>query len=63
MKLVSFSVATPLGFQTRIGVISGESIIDLNSAYAALLTEEKKTGKPYELAAAILPLPGNPPTN
>lgn len=57
MKLVSFSVPTPLGNFSRVGALhggNGQSIIDLNMACAALLADRKEA-RPYRLAEAVVP--------
>ncbi len=55
MKLASFEVQTPVGRFMRIGAVQGSNtLIDLTSAYAALLEHE---GRPnaYSLGAAVAP--------
>ena len=57
MRLVSFSVKTPVGNFVRVGALqggSGQSIVDLNMAYAALLAHRKEA-QPYRLAKAMVP--------
>ncbi len=57
MKLVTFSVKTPVGTFQRAGALhgdAGERIVDLNMAYAALLVDRQKA-QPYRLAQAIVP--------
>jgi hypothetical protein len=53
MKLVSYEVPTVLGTFTRIYVLLGENIIDLNLAYNLYLAEESVTGRRYATVAAI----------
>jgi 2-keto-4-pentenoate hydratase/2-oxohepta-3-ene-1,7-dioic acid hydratase in catechol pathway len=56
MKLVSFNLRTPLGTVARIGALDDAStVIDLTLAYAACLHDANKTGRPYEVADAIVP--------
>ena len=55
MKLVSFNVRTPLGPVTRIGVIEDNMVIDLTLAYVKYLNDTDKTGRPYDVAGAIIP--------
>lgn len=55
MKLVSFIIPTAFGDMSRIGVLSEDSIFDLNLGYTALLSEKGVTGRPYEVAGGILP--------
>ncbi|MEX5215623.1 MAG: fumarylacetoacetate hydrolase family protein [Nitrospiraceae bacterium] len=54
MKLASFQVITPVGVFTRIGVVHGAHLIDLNMAYARWLADHNET-QPYRLAAAQVP--------
>lgn len=54
MKLVSFLVHTPVGTFSRIGVIHGPSIVDLNMAYARQLSDRDEA-RPYRLANAQVP--------
>ena len=56
MKLVSFSVSTVVGETVRIGaLIEDDRIVDLNMGYARYLKEGGTTGRPYEVAAGIMP--------
>jgi len=54
MKLVSFLVTTPVGTFTRVGAIHGQSIVDLNMAYARWLHDQREA-QPYRLANAQVP--------
>ena len=51
MKLVSFRVHT----DNRVGALMGDRVIDLNSAYGLLLSEEKEPEQAGRLADAIIP--------
>lgn len=55
MKLVTFTVATPVGGIQRIGAIHRDKVIDLNMGYARYLAEKHGNIEAYELASAILP--------
>jgi len=55
MKLVTFSVAGPLGSQRRLGALAGEYIVDLTSAYATYLARATDEPTPRELAALRTP--------
>lgn len=55
MKLITFSIRTQLGMQTRIGAILGERALDLNFAYATMLQASGTTERYYPLADAIVP--------
>ena len=55
MKLVSYSLPTIIGESIRIGAFLGDQVIDLTLAYARYLAEKRTTGRPYEVAEAILP--------
>jgi 2-keto-4-pentenoate hydratase/2-oxohepta-3-ene-1,7-dioic acid hydratase in catechol pathway len=55
MKLVTFSISTPVGRIQRIGAIHGNEIIDLNAGYARYLADKRGTDQACELAAAMLP--------
>ena len=55
MKLVTYEVSTAMGPLSRIGAVSREKVIDLNLAYALYLMDNKKSGRPHELAAAVVP--------
>ncbi len=55
MKLVTFSVPTPIGQIQRIGAIHENEIIDLNTGYARYLAEKHGSDYAYELSAAMLP--------
>jgi 2-keto-4-pentenoate hydratase/2-oxohepta-3-ene-1,7-dioic acid hydratase in catechol pathway len=54
MKLVTFSIATPLGPITRIGAQSHGRVVDLAAAYAELLAR-RGVHAAQELAAATIP--------
>ena len=54
MKLVSFRVQTPLGAFIRAGALSGETIVDLNMAYARLLADQYEP-QPHRIANAAVP--------
>ena len=54
MKLVSFLVPTPVGTFTRVGAIHGQSIVDLNMAYARWLHDQREA-QPHRLANAQVP--------
>ena len=54
MKLASFAVDTPVGRATRVGVKSGDALVDATTAYAAhLATEGDPT--PVEVATTVCP--------
>jgi hypothetical protein len=55
MKLVTFEVTTPIGPVQRIGAINRDKIIDLNMGHTRYLADKDSNGRPYELAAAVLP--------
>jgi 2-keto-4-pentenoate hydratase/2-oxohepta-3-ene-1,7-dioic acid hydratase in catechol pathway len=55
MKLVTFQVKTPIGLFNRIGCLSSNLIIDLNSAYASHLHYERSEEDIYALANASIP--------
>ncbi len=54
MKLVSLQVRTPVGLFQRTGALHGQTIVDLNMAYASMLAGQKES-QPYRLANAIVP--------
>ena len=54
MKLVSFLIKTAVGTFTRLGSMHGESIVDLNMAYARWLHDQREA-QPYRLANAQVP--------
>ncbi len=57
MKLITFSVRTPVGTFSRVGALLGESgdaVVDLNLAYCALLASRSEA-QPYRLAGAMVP--------
>ena len=51
MKLVSFRVHT----EDRVGALIGERVIDLNSAYSSLLSEEREPEQARRAADAAVP--------
>jgi 2-keto-4-pentenoate hydratase/2-oxohepta-3-ene-1,7-dioic acid hydratase in catechol pathway len=56
MKLVTFSVPTPVGRITRLGaMLDGDRIVDLTAAYAAYLAAETDEPTPHSLAALRTP--------
>jgi 2-keto-4-pentenoate hydratase/2-oxohepta-3-ene-1,7-dioic acid hydratase in catechol pathway len=55
MKLVTFEISTAIGPVQRIGAIRHDRIIDLNMGYTRYLADKHSNGRPYELAAAVLP--------
>lgn len=55
MKYVQFQIATPIGYFTRIGVVRGEKILDVNAAYGQYLRVEKKIYNWKQIACAIIP--------
>ena len=56
MKLVTFTVKTPLGYYDRVGAMYEESkVVDLNFAYVKYLTDVIEETKPYEIAAIRVP--------
>ncbi|MEW6666130.1 MAG: fumarylacetoacetate hydrolase family protein [Thermodesulfobacteriota bacterium] len=55
MKLVTYSFATVTGEPLRIGALLQDKVVDLKLAYARYLADERSTGRPYEIAEAILP--------
>ncbi len=54
MKLISFHIATPVGTFTRVGSMHGQSVVDLNMAYARWLTDQREA-QPRRLADAQVP--------
>jgi len=54
MKLVSFRVQTSVGTFVRVGTLHGQSLIDLNMAYARLLANQREA-QPYRLANVVVP--------
>ncbi len=54
MKLVTFSVATPLGRIKRLGAVTPNTIVDLSHAVANLYAE-RGLSKPYSRARAQVP--------
>ena len=49
MKLVSVRVTTPVGIFMRVGAMHGQSIIDVNMAYARWLTDQREA-QPHRAA-------------
>lgn len=54
MKLVSFLVTTPVGTFTRVGALHGKDFVDLNTAYARWLVDQREA-QPQRLANAQVP--------
>lgn len=54
MKLVSFRIQTPVAHFVRVGALQGQSVIDLNMAYARMLADQREA-QPYRLANAAVP--------
>ena len=54
MKLVTYTVDTPLGTVDRLGALEQEEVIDLTSAYEAKLADEGEPD-PEALAALLVP--------
>jgi hypothetical protein len=54
LKLVTYTVSTPLGTVDRLGALEGEEVIDLTSAYEAKLAAESEPD-PGALAALLVP--------
>ena len=55
MRLVTFSISTVVGEFLRIGALRKDKVVDLSMAYVRYLDQERTTGRPYEVAQAILP--------
>jgi 2-keto-4-pentenoate hydratase/2-oxohepta-3-ene-1,7-dioic acid hydratase in catechol pathway len=55
MRFVTFEVGTPVGPVARIGVVTGQNIIDLHAVYASYLREARAVYRWRELALAIVP--------
>lgn len=56
MKLVTFSMNTPIGRQIRLGILIDEShIADITSTYAAYLSNETDEPMPTEFSALRTP--------
>src|SRR3954471_2783643 len=56
MKLVTFQVAGPLGYQRRLGALTDQSrIVDLTTAYATYLARATDEPTPSELAQLRTP--------
>lgn len=54
MKLVTFKIREYLHFNSRIGVVKEDFVVDLTSTYAALL-QSKGRSRPYEIASTVIP--------
>jgi 2-keto-4-pentenoate hydratase/2-oxohepta-3-ene-1,7-dioic acid hydratase in catechol pathway len=55
LKLVTFELPSPTGPMRRIGAMVGETTVDLNLAYRALLQASGETGRAAEIADAVVP--------
>src|SRR5919205_251307 len=55
MKLVTFVVTGPVGAQQRLGVLAGDRIVDLTTAYATYLARATDEPTPRELAQLRTP--------
>jgi 2-keto-4-pentenoate hydratase/2-oxohepta-3-ene-1,7-dioic acid hydratase in catechol pathway len=55
MKLVTFVVNGPVGAQQRLGVLAGDRIVDLTTAYATYLARATDEPTPRELARLRTP--------
>lgn len=56
MKLVKFSVSTPVGSFDRLGAVIDNKYVDLNLAYAAYVKNESEGAAPYRIASALVPI-------
>ena len=54
MKLVSFQITTSVGTFTRVGAMRGQSVVDVNMAYARWLADQREA-QPQRLANAQVP--------
>lgn len=54
MKFVTFEVQTVLGRFSRLGILVGNRVLDLNAAYARFLFEQGEA-QPQRLSAVVLP--------
>jgi 2-keto-4-pentenoate hydratase/2-oxohepta-3-ene-1,7-dioic acid hydratase in catechol pathway len=54
MKLATFDVNTAAGPDRRVGIVTGDSLIDLTEGYAAVLARKGATA-PTEIANAVVP--------
>jgi 2-keto-4-pentenoate hydratase/2-oxohepta-3-ene-1,7-dioic acid hydratase in catechol pathway len=54
MRFCTFEIRTPLGRHRRLGVVSGDEVIDLHSACVWHLAR-KGESQPYRIATALLP--------
>ena len=54
MKLVSFQITTSVGTFMRVGAMRGQSVVDVNMAYARWLADQRET-QPQRLANAQVP--------
>ncbi len=55
MKLVTYSIATPVGAISRVGALINDGIVDLTMAYTSYLASEATTERFYAVAAALVP--------
>lgn len=55
MRLTICSITTPIGEIDRLGVLQNGHVIDVNSAYRALLEHEATTERAAEVADCLLP--------
>jgi len=54
MKLASFEVGTPVGPERRLGVVDGDSLLDVTAGYASIL-ESDGVRRPNRRAEGIVP--------
>ncbi|MFB6195686.1 MAG: fumarylacetoacetate hydrolase family protein [Haloplanus sp.] len=54
MRLATFAVDTPFGERTRVGVVDGDTYLDVTTGYAALVDADGDAS-PYEVATTIAP--------
>jgi 2-keto-4-pentenoate hydratase/2-oxohepta-3-ene-1,7-dioic acid hydratase in catechol pathway len=52
---VTFEISTTIGPVRRIGAISRDKIIDLNTGYTRYLADRPGSGRYYEMSAAVVP--------
>lgn len=55
MRLASFAVTTPVGRATRLGLVDGACVVDLNASYRELLTGTASRDRAQIVADAVLP--------
>jgi 2-keto-4-pentenoate hydratase/2-oxohepta-3-ene-1,7-dioic acid hydratase in catechol pathway len=56
LRYVTFSLATPLGPQRRVGAVTtADTVVDLNLAYRQVLAADLDPGRAESVAAAVLP--------